>query len=205
MAKDWGKSLGVKGTEWNVPVAETQELVALTGEAESALNAAKSEASRTPVATARCREAFNNLTDKMRDIKKRYFYTPPLTDADFASLGLTPRDTTQTPSDAPTAQVMVETYLVGRHELGIKIIYVAGNPSDPANKGYRIWYSVFAHGETPPASPHDLRESFFTQRKKELVQFNYEDSGKTAYFAVQIENSSGKKGGWGPMVSAVIP
>jgi hypothetical protein len=30
------------------------------------------------------------------------------------------------------------------------------------------------------------------------------DSGKTAYFAVQIEND-GKKGVWGPMVSALIP
>jgi hypothetical protein len=37
-----------------------------------------------------------------------------------------------------------------------------------------------------------------------VLQFNYGDSGKTAYMAVQIENG-GKKGPWGPMISAVIP
>jgi hypothetical protein len=41
-------------------------------------------------------------------------------------------------------------------------------------------------------------------RKKDVIAFDYADSGKTAYFAVQIEND-GKKGEWGPMVSALIP
>jgi hypothetical protein len=93
---------------------------------------------------------------------------------------------------------------VGRHELGVKIIYVTGSPNDPANKGYRIWYSVVAPGETPPEKPKDLRESFFTKRKKDVIEFDFGDSGKTAYFAVQIEND-GKKGPWGPLVSALIP
>ena len=58
--------------------------------------------------------------------------------------------------------------------------------------------------DTPPANPQDLRDSFYTKRKKDLMEFPFEDSGKTAYFAVQIENE-GKKGPWGPMVSALIP
>jgi hypothetical protein len=37
-----------------------------------------------------------------------------------------------------------------------------------------------------------------------VIEFDYGDSGKTAYFAVQIENE-GKKGTWGPLVSALIP
>ena len=140
----------------------------------------------------------------MRDIKKRFFFTPPLTEADFVSLGLKPHDAHPTASGAPTAQVMVETCLAGRHELGVKIVYVTGSPNDAANKGYRIWYSVLAAGESPPANPEDLRKSFYTQRKKDLIEFDFGDSGKTAYFAVQIENG-GKKGPWGPLVSALIP
>jgi hypothetical protein len=104
----------------------------------------------------------------------------------------------------PTAQVTVETFLAGRHELGVKIVYVTGSPADPANKGFRIWYSVIAPGETPPADPEDLRKSFYTTRKKDVIEFDYGDSGKAAYFAVQIENG-GKKGPWGPIVSALIP
>jgi hypothetical protein len=99
---------------------------------------------------------------------------------------------------------MVETYLVGRHELGVKIVHVSGNPADPANKGYRIYYRVTAPGETPPVRPEELTQSFFTRRKKDLVSFEYGDSGKTAHFAVQIENDR-KKGPWGPMVQAIIP
>ena len=119
--------------------------------AEGTLETAKNETTRTPVATARCREAFDALTAFMRDFKRRYFLFPPLSDADFVSLGLKPHDSAPTASGTPTAQVMVETYLVGRHELGITIIYVTGSPSDSANKGYRIWYSVAG-----PRMPHLL-------------------------------------------------
>jgi hypothetical protein len=140
----------------------------------------------------------------MRDLKRRYFLTPPLSDSDYVSLGLKPHDTTPTPSGAPTAQVTVETYLVGRHELGVKIVYVTGDPNDKANKGYRIYYKVVASGSAPPTAPGELIKSFYTKRKKDVMEFEFGDSGKTAFFAVQIEND-GKKGPWGPLVNALIP
>jgi hypothetical protein len=177
---------------------------ALTQEADSALSTALNEATRTPVANALCKVAFEALVQNMRDIKRRYFLEPPLMDPDLVSLGLKPHTGGPAASGAPTAQVMVETFLIGRHELGIKIIYVTGNPSDQANKGFRIYHRVVPSGGTPPASPEDLTVSFFTKRKKDLVEFGFNDSGSTAYFAVQIENE-GKKGPWGPMISALIP
>jgi hypothetical protein len=140
----------------------------------------------------------------MRDFKRRYFLSPPLTESDFVSLGLEPHDGKPTPSHEPTAQVTIETYLVGRHELGVRIVYLTGSPDDPANEGYRVWYSVVAPGEPPPRDPDDLRKSFFTRRKKDVIGFAFGDSGKTVYFAVQVENG-GKKGPWGPLVSALIP
>jgi hypothetical protein len=204
MAKDWVSVTGTNAHLWGIPLTAVQELAGLTEAADTALAAAKNETTRTPVATAQCKAAFEALTAGMRDFKKRWFLSPPLLDPDYISLGLKPHDTTPTPSGTPTAQVTIETYLVGRHELGVKIIYVTGSPNDPANKGYRIWYSVVAPGETPPEKPKDLRESFFTKRKKDVIEFDFGDSGKTAYFAVQIEND-GKKGPWGPLVSALIP
>jgi hypothetical protein len=46
-----------------------------------------------------------------------------------------------------------------------------------------------------------------TERKKELLLFNFADSGKMVYIAVQIENGNmrGPWGPWGPMVFAMIP
>jgi hypothetical protein len=204
MAANWVSILPTKTAAWNIPGTVSGELAPLVSAAETALSTAQNEATRTPVATAQCKTAFDTLSAKMRDIKKRYFYVPPLTDADLISLGLKIPDPTPTASGTPTAQCTIETYLVGRHELGVKIIYLTGNANDPANKGYRIWYSVIAPGETPPANPGELRMSFFTKRKKDVIEFEFGDSGKTAWFAVQIENE-GKKGPWGPLVSALIP
>jgi hypothetical protein len=204
MAKDWVAVAGTQAAAWSIPAAALTGLGGLTEAAETALDTAWNETTRTPVSTAQCRAAFEALTAAMRDIKRRYFLEPPLTDADLISLGLKPRDTIHTMSGAPTAQVTVESYLVGRHELGVKLVYVTGSPADPANKGYRIWYSVIAPGAAPPAIPEDLRASFYTKRKKDLIEFDFGDSGKTAVFAVQVENE-GKKGPWGPMVSALIP
>jgi hypothetical protein len=204
MARDWLSVAGTNASAWGIPPNVLQELDTLLQEADTALATAKNETTRTPVATAQCKAAFETLIEYMRDMKRRYFLTPPLTDADYIALGLKPHDPIPTPSGPPTAQVTIETYLVGRHELGVKIIYVTGTPADPANKGYRIWYNVIAQGETPPANPDDLRKSFYTKRKKDVIEFDFGDSGKTAFFAVQIENE-GKKGPWGPLVQALIP
>ena len=204
MADDWQSVAATNAQAWGIPAAVLTELDGLIQAADTALATAQNETTRTPVATAQCRAAFEALDEKMRDLKRRYFLAPPLTDADYIALGLKPHDTTPTASGTPTAQVTVETYLVGRHELGVKMIYVTGNPADPANKGFRIWYSVVGQGETPPANPDGLRKSFFTKRKKDVTEFDFGDSGKTAYFAVQIENE-GKKGPWGPLVGAIIP
>jgi hypothetical protein len=204
MVDEWLMVCASKKTAWGIPESALTELTARRDAARTALKIAKTETTRTPVANAQCKEAFSVLITAMRDFKRRYFLTPPLTDADYISLGLKPPDGSRSPSGKPTAQVRVETFLVGRHELGIRIIYLTGSPDDPANKGYRIWYSVVAPGETPPSRPEDLHKSFSTKRKKDLIEFAYGDSGKTAYFAVQVENG-GKKGPWGPLVSALIP
>jgi hypothetical protein len=91
-------------------------------------------------------------------------------EADIISLGLKPHDSTPSTSGIPTAQVTVETYLVGRHELSVRMIYDTTNPDD-------------------------LRKSFYTKWKKDVIEFDFGDSGKTVYFAVQIKNE-GKKGHW---------
>jgi hypothetical protein len=204
MARDWKTVMAGSAAAWSIPADVLTALDTLFQAAEGALAAAQNETTRTPVANAQCKAAFGSLGRKMRDVKRRYFLEPPLTDADLVSLGLKPHDSTPTTSGTPTAQVTIETFLVGRHELGVKIVYVTGNPADPANKGYRIWYSVIAPGETPPTNPEDLRKSFFTKRKKDVMEFDFGDSGKICYMAVQIENQ-GKKGPWGPLVSALIP
>jgi hypothetical protein len=204
MCRDWIRILTAEQrTAWGIPADRFSALGIAYSEAKVLFEKAMSS-ERTAVITAQCQEAFKVLTDTMRDFKKRYFLSPPLLDADYVSLGLKIPDHTPSPIGPPTAQVTLETSLAGRHELGIKIVYLTGSPDDRANKGYRIWYSVIAQGEASPADPEELRKSFYTKRKKDRMEFEYGDSGKTAWFAVQVEND-GKKGPWGPLVSALIP
>jgi hypothetical protein len=157
MARDWKSVAGTNAPLWGISPNVLQELNGLIQAADTAFATAKNETTRTPVATAQCKEAFDAFA--MRDMKRRYFLTLPLVDSDYISL---------------------------------------------ANKGYRIWYSIAAPGETPPANPDELRRSFFTKRKKDVIEFEFGDSGKNCFIAVQIENE-GKKGPWGPLTSALIP
>jgi hypothetical protein len=193
-----------KYVAWGIPAETFTSFGTLYGAAQEALTRAQEKETRTEVTNPACKTAFDALVDAMRTLKRRHFFVPPLTEADMVSLGLKPADKIPTASGSPTAQVTIETFLVGRHQLGIRFIYLTGTPDDPANKGYRVYYKVVAQGETPPTTPEELTKSFFTKRKKDVIDFDFGDSGKTLYFAVQIENE-GKKGPWGPLTSALIP
>jgi hypothetical protein len=189
-------------TAWGIPADKFAALGTVYGAANTMFQKVTS-AERTATITAQCQAAFKAMTDTMADFKRRFFLCPPLTEADLVSLGLRPRKQ-PSPTGDPTAQVTIKALPAGRHELNIELIYLTGSPDDRANKGYRIWYNIVAPGETPPAKPKDLHESYYTKRKKDLIEFEYEDSGKTAWFAVQVEND-GRKGPWGPLVEELIP
>ena len=205
MCRTWIEHMtAARRTAWGIPQDQYNELSTLFDAAQAILRKAMDKAERTHVITVECRAAFKAMTTKMRFFKDRYFKIPPLTEADIAALGLKVKDPHPTPTGDPTAEVMPEIFLVGRHQLGVKMSYITGSPDDKANEGYRIWYKVVGPGETPPAGPEELTKSFFTRRRRDVIDFDYEDSGKTVYIAVQVENG-GKKGPWGPMVSAVIP
>ena len=163
MAKDWQSVAAANAQAWGIPAAVLTELDGLIQAADTALATAQNETTRTPVATAQCRAAFEALDEKMRDMKRRYFLTPPLTDADYIALGLKPHNTTPTASGTPAAQVTVETYLVGRHELGVKMIYVTGNP---ASKGFRILYSVVGRVKRRPRTPTTSASLFSRNGKR---------------------------------------
>jgi hypothetical protein len=191
-------------TAWGIPTAAFTELGNRWDAAQAALEKARNENERTPVANAQCKAAFDAMREYARDFKKRYFLVPPLTDADLVSLGLKPHKIHPTPTGEPTARVRAELYILGRQELGFRIVFESGDPGDRANEGFRVYRVLVAPGEAPPTAPQETWVSFFTRRKKDGVKFGYTDSGKTAWFAVQIENH-GLKGNWGSLTYAMVP
>jgi len=204
MATIWVKAFAEKGVLWSIPQETIKNFTDLAAETSELFHAAQDKKKRTIVISADSRAALARLEAAMRDIKRRYLHMPPLTEGDYAWLHLRLRDSIPTPSRAPIAQAKVETFLEGRHELGTKVVYVEGDPNDPANAGFRIYHTVQKADESPPEHPSQLKDSFFTRRKKGRITFDPRDSGKICHFAVQIENE-GKKGPWGPITSALIP
>jgi hypothetical protein len=220
MAKKWIQVLGTKAQDWGVPPAEVTALTTLAASADTILTKAMSS-ERNQVITAQCKEAFDGLTEKMRFIKNRYFFSPPLEASDFSLLGLQGPDAKPTPIPEPTSQAEGDVSRPGVHLLELRLRPVPGSAPDPhrSDYGYRVYWGVMPPaGATveaatgpkrelmrSPVSGKELPHSRFTRRKKELFDFDQEDSGKTAYFCVQYENAKGDQGPWGPLFSAVIP
>ena len=219
MAKTWHEVLSVKGGQWRVTDAEISELADLIEDAENWLGKAMS-ASRTAYITAMCKEAFDALISYMRDMKKRKFFVPPLTDADLVSLGLKPEDKEPTTIELPTAQAEADISYPGTHLLELHIKTVPGmDASSPAHYGFAIHYGLMPSGGAtveqalgvkhylmkPPASCEELTLKQFTRRKRETIVFSPLETGMTAFFCIRYENSKGKAGPWGPMFSAMIP
>ena len=59
-----------------------------------------------------------------------------------------------------------------------------------------------------PTASEELPIVFATKRRKDIINFNPNDSGKTAYFDIRIENGVGGDTGYGPwcpMFHAIVP
>jgi hypothetical protein len=204
LALNWCSYLTPKAAGFNIPAQAVTDLAQLASAANTALATAMDETTRTPVANAACRAAFTALVDAMRSFKKHYILMPPMSEADFTALGLRVPDSRPSPAAAPTAQVRAAPFLVGAHQMGVRYEYVTGDPGDKANKGRRVYYLVVAPGGAAPADPSRFTESFYTQRRSDVIDFPFGSSGSTVYFCVQAEHGS-KKGPWGPITSAIIP
>jgi hypothetical protein len=216
MAKVWHSVIGIRGSGWGISPAVVQELQAATGEAEIALQNAQSS-DRTPTITAECQRVFGVLVEKMRFVKDRYFKKPPLLDEDYTALLLKVPDTTRSPRGAPRAQMTAEIGRSGTAMLILHYKYAEGTESlaDPhTDVRYQVRYGVLPPpGISPagkdltkaPTEPEELPIVFATKRKKDIINFDPTDSGKTAYFDIRIENGTDKYVPWCPIFHAIVP
>ena len=175
---------------------------------------------RTDSTTALMNTRFKDMCDYMRFVHQRKFYKPLLSDADYIDLGLKIPDTIKTTVPDPVDIAKGSIELTIRYVLTVVHEIIEGPHSDTrANHGVRVNFGVVADDPAaqsaltgkqyylaaPPHSPDQLAADKFTRRKRHAIAFPAEDSGKTAWFALRVENSKGGKGPWGEMFSAIIP
>jgi hypothetical protein len=203
MANNWVAKIGVNAA-WGIPAAATQNLTEKAAALQTLLATPPDD--RTPTINARIKEAAKALADTMRDVKKRYFFVPPLTDPDLISLGLKPRDTNPTPIAKPTVRPTADVKIKGAGAFDISISPERDISHDEKSYyGCKIVFELFEQGATPPTNEKQLTEGRFVRKKKESFVFQPQDSGKKAYFALRYENSKGEAGPWCPIFSVLIP
>jgi hypothetical protein len=156
----------------------------------------------------------------MRFIKDRYFKKPPLLDEDYTVLLLNVPDTSRSPRGTPKAQMTAEIGRSGTAMLILRYKYIEGTESlaDPhTDVRYQVRYGVLPPpGIAPagkdltkvPVDPEKLPIVFSTKRKKDIINFDPNDSGKTAYFDIRIDNGTSGETGYGPwcpIFHAIVP
>jgi hypothetical protein len=145
MAKTWLRLIEINGTAWRCSALK-DSLADFVEDAEAKLQKCM-DTERTKGDTTACSLVFKDMIDFMRDLKKRYFFVPPLTERDLTDLGLNLPDTTPTPVGDPKGQVTGTVQLVGSHLLCLITEHVEGTPIDPkADYGTRIYWGVMPQG-----------------------------------------------------------
>ena len=219
MASSWSKIVTEKAEGWNLPGQIPKILEDLCKDAKDALALATSS-DRSPATNQQIRTTFGVLTDYMRDLKRRYFFMPPLSEVDWISLGLRLPDTTPTHIGPPSSVVSAEITYPHKNSLSLFIVPIDSHRYDErADWGFRVYFGVLPHSgdvseeimierqylRRAPQNPEELTQSHFTRRKRDLIEFPYDNSGKQCFICIRYENSKGDKGPWGPIVSSFIP
>jgi hypothetical protein len=117
----------------------------------------------------------------------------------------------------PSGEVSLElSYEGGLHKVIAEIVHMrtADAPNSKANYGVAIYRGMMPPGGAtveqatspkrylmkPPVFGDELLYYKFTRKKKEIVEFDADEAGMTAYFCARYENQKGDVGAWGPIV-----
>jgi hypothetical protein len=134
-------------------------------------------------------------------------HNPAVTDADRERMGLPVYDKIPTTVGKPQGRVTVTVVYLGGQTLEIRLEHEKGTPFDPkANYGNTLRCRLCGADEPEPVNIEvDMPKTLFTRKKKEVMQFERADAGKTVFFCARYENSKGVPGAWGPITKAIIP
>jgi hypothetical protein len=121
---------------------------------------------------------------------------------------------------APSGEVVLNlSYEGGLHKVIVKIAALTDTADARADYGVAIYRGLMPHGGATleqaagakhylmkaPISGDELLYYRFTRKKKEVVVFDPDDAGMTAYFCARYENQKGDVGEWGPVVWIIAP
>ncbi|MHC6204531.1 hypothetical protein ACYULU_15230 [Breznakiellaceae bacterium SP9] len=203
MAKNWAETFAIKAAGWGIPETEVTAFNGFVAAAEAALSATTS-ASRGPVATEACREAFGVLIATMRFIKDRYLKVPPLTNEDLVGLELTPKDQTHSRIGPSKSRPGFESKPMDVCRISIHIWDEAtGEKRRPYGMNGGIL--SYGFGDSPLATRKELNRAALITKSPYILTVDEEYRGKLISMAMCWQTASGEQGPWSEIQSAMIP
>jgi hypothetical protein len=193
-------------TRFGIPDDRYQSLAALRDDFSAKLETAENPATRTKKAVKDKTDARKAFERAVRQFVQQFLtHNPAVTDGDRDDLGLPIYKSGRTPApiatDPPDAEV--DTSHIGRLNI---LFYKKGHKhkkGKPAGQhGAEI---AWIQRDTPPTRWDELLHSNIDTNSPFTLVFENDQRGKTVYFALRWENTSGKKGPWSEIQSAIIP
>jgi hypothetical protein len=168
------------------------------------LRIAEAPTTRTKAAIQEKNEARKALESYLRQAIGEYLTRSHLvTDADRDNLGLPIHKTTHNPAPVATTYPWVQVVINLIRRLRFDFGGSEGSRAKPA--GQHGMELVGRIGGEKPAGVHELTLSYFDTHSPLTIDFEEGDRGKTFWYAVRWENTTGQKGPWSEIMSVVIP
>lgn len=129
------------------------------------------------------------------------------TDADRATIGITVRDTSKTPTPRPTSAPVVQVESGQRLTHRLRFTDAAaptrrGKP--PGTIGAEVWLALTPTGEPAPPPGDSYRFLSVSSRGNLQTDFPSAEAGKTAYYALRWVSTRGEKGPWSEVCAATV-
>jgi hypothetical protein len=129
------------------------------------------------------------------------------TDADRATIGITVRDTSKTPSPTPTSAPVVQVESGQRLTHRLRFTDAAaptrrGKP--PGTIGAEVWLALTPTGQPAPPLGDSYKFLSVSSRGNLQTDFPSAEAGKTAYYALRWVSTRGEKGPWSEVAAATV-
>jgi hypothetical protein len=203
MGRNWVNKLAVKAVAWRVPEIVAADLGELVEQAEEAQAQALSADATAPIRHRRDRFVAD-MAAFMRDVRRRYFFVPPMVEEDILSLGLRLPDTVRTDHINVTEEVDFVLEIQGQRQVHVRF-WQQGVASMAKPAGYDGAVVVWGIRAAPPDTADDLPNHTMASRTPHTIQFSEDERGGTVYVALRWQNERGNTGPWSDIKSAIIP
>jgi hypothetical protein len=169
----------------------------------TAYAAYRPEATRTPLITFEKNESRRFYEPLLRQLIGILRYSTLVTDDDRRAMGIY-IDPSHHPNPEPDTTVEFEIDTGVIRCLSVRF-HDAGSTSRAKPHGVHgaeIRWAILA---APPQKVDDLTNSAFDTRSPYTFRFEENQRGQTVFFCLRWENTTGQKGPWSEIVSAIIP